>query len=1182
MPNSSNSQILLNSSQSLHRQVKILMVEDNENDRAIYRRYIKSDTTRDYQIFETNNIKDGIDIWRSHSPDVVVLDFNLPDGDGLELLELIGAGISEPKLPVIMLTGYEDGLVAARALKLGAADYLIKDNTNEGSFCHSIHQILERFTLFHKLQRSQKQETLISEISQHVRQSLELDKIYEAIVQDVKAFLKADRTVIYKFNPNMSGTIVAEAVDRPWGASIRLNIIDTCFRTNMGGAYQQGKIFAANDIYNTNLTSCHIQLLERFQVRANLVVPILLPESSEDFNNVNCHDSTLWGLLIVHQCSSTRNWEDVDLRLLQQLSVQLAIAIHQAELYQNLQKLNVSLEEKVQQRVSELQKSEQKLRQSEDLLRVSFDNAPIGMAILSLEGKFLTVNQNICKIYGYSSEQLLQMNSVEITHPDSIEATLSCLNRLIAGESSSATIEKHYIHKNGNLIDAVSRVSLVRDLNNNPVQFVVSVEDVTEKKQNEAKLAAAKIAEASNKAKSEFLAAMSHEIRTPMNAVIGMTGLLKSTPLTAKQQQFVSGIRQGGEVLLSVINKILDFSQIESGSLTIEEHPFDLRNCVDEILELMSSQTVSKSLELLTLIDPEVPQQVIGDSTCLRQILVNLIGNAIKFTESGEIVVTLNSTLIESSSNTCQLRFTVSDTGVGIAPEAIGKLFQAFSQADSSITRQYGGTGLGLIICKQLCKLMGGDIWVDSVVGQGTTFSFSILTRSIATELPLIAPELNEKRILVVNSNVKVQQAILIYTQAWGMEIQPAYSETEALNYLELLEFDAVLIDYNLQSIDLIGLAHNIQAIFPSLPIVWLTSIAINEISPCDQFAGYLSKPITSSKLYQVLSNVFSVLDIQSINPLQTFGIDSNFASKYPLQILIVEDNYVNQQILLLMLERLGYEGDAVGNGLEAVNALDRQFYDLIFMDIQMPIMDGLTACRHIRGLSEHSPWIIGLSANIFRESRETAISAGMNDYLTKPLEIEKLISTLRSVSTHLNSTQREHNWSKTQILELEEDRSLLHGSNSLVERSTDLLKVQFDNTDTINLSRISPQLDLAISGLAVINLSTLKMLEQCINKNTLSEVINSYLTESEKSIAIMRQSLTQLDFAKISFENHSLRGGCGTFGADRLVVICRELSILCKTEAHDSKVQAIDTILQQLELEFIKVSQLLKQRITI
>ena len=1301
MFNSVNSLINSNNSSSLNPSITVLMVINNESYRSIYCQYILTDTTANYQILEADNIADGLNLWRSHSPDVVVLDFYLRDGKGFQLLEKMGEGVTDPKLPVIMLAEDENGIDVAEALKLGSADYLIKDDINASSLSHSIHNLLNWFTVFRKLERSQQQEALVSTISMRVRQTLALDKIYEAIVQDVKKFLNADRTVIYKFNPNMSGTIVAEAVDEPWVASIRVNIIDTCFRDSLGGDYRQGRIFAANDIYKANLSPCHLQLLERFQVKANLVVPILIPDASICLGNTNHSDTpSLWGLLVVHQCSTTRNWEDIDSRLLQQLSVQLAIAIQQAELYQNLQKLNFSLEEKVRQRTAELEASErkfraifnntfqltgllspdgilleinktaldfsgltrkqvvnrpfedldwwstheanqpclrqaiakasqgeavryevnirganeklitldfslrplknqkgavillimegndisdrkqaeEKLRQNEELLRVSFDNAPVGMATLNLEGKFLTVNQDICKIFGYSSEQLRQMKSTMISHPDHIKSSQSSLNRLLVGEVSSVAIEKQYVHKNGQIIDAISRISLIHDINNKPLQFVVSVEDVTEKKKNEANLSATRLAEAANKAKSEFLAAMSHEIRTPMNAVIGIAGLLADTSLSTQQLQFVSIIRKGGEVLLSVINKILDFSQVESGKIELEEHPFNLRDCIDETLDLMASQTAKKSLELSALIDLDTPQCIIGDSTRLRQVLVNLIGNAIKFTESGEIVITVSSTLLESDSSIYQVNFTMRDTGIGIAPDAIDKLFKAFSQADSSITRQYGGTGLGLAISKQLCLLMGGDIKVESKIGEGTTFSFSIQVQAIATKAFAIAPELKNKQILVINSSPTIQQNIHLYAQSWGMIIQPAYSEIEALKHLAISDFDAVVIDRNLESIDALELARNIQDIFPDLPIILLTSVATEiPISPC--LAGYLVKPITLSKLYQEFLNVFSIVPPQPIFPLplHTLQLNSDFAIQHPFKILIVEDNFVNQQVLLLMLEHLGYRGDVATNGLEAVNALERQSYDLIFMDIQMPIMDGLTACKRIRQLSHRNPWIVGISANAFKESRDIALSSGMNDYLTKPLKVEDLFANLQRISHHLNSSN-----SLSENLDELPKKLVATGSSS---QSLAPLKVQFDHINrattlpSSDFPSIYSQVDFSTSGLTVINTSTLKMLEECIDISALSEIVSSFLTESDQAIAEMRQAFKQLDFAKISFENHAFRGGCGTLGADRLAAVCKELNYLCKLDDRPRKVEMIDIVLQQVELEYGKVSQFLQER---
>lgn len=785
------------------------------------------------------------------------------------------------------------------------------------------------------------------------------------------------------------------------------------------------------------------------------------------------------------------------------------------------------------QDISDRKQIESKLIQNKALLNSTIENSPIGIATFDLEGKFLNVNQSLCKIFGYSADELLNMTASDITHPNSIEKTSTALDILIKNEAESVRVEKQYIHKSGHLIDAISLVSLSRAELGNAIQFIANVEDVTERKQTEAKLASAKLAEEANQAKSKFLAVMSHELRTPMNAVIGMTGILLNTPLTPEQQQYVDTIRQGGEMLLEVINDILDFSRFESGRFELEEYPFKLQQCVEEVLDLMTSRTADKSLELLALIDLDVPQQIIGDHTRLRQILVNLVSNAIKFTERGEIVITVKSKLIDQETNLYELLFDVRDTGIGIEPDAIARLFKAFSQADNSISRKYGGTGLGLAICKQLCELMDGEIGVKSTVGKGSTFSFSIRAVAIASEPIAIAPELKGKRILSVNSHPTSQQAIALYTQQWQVSTQIACSATEALQLLELSPFDAVLIDRQLADSDAIELARNIQDSFPDLNLVLVTYLtAIANPSPVS-FADCIFKPISASKLSQVFTRIFS----SAKNPISPTSnlisnsslssnlisptLDEKFAIDHPLQILVVEDNPVNQQILLLMLEKLGYKSEAVENGLEALNALKRQAYDLIFMDIQMPIMDGLTATQNIRQLSYRHPWIIGLSANASIDSRESALSAGMDDYLTKPLRVKVLIAALRRV----------------------------------------------------------PQILISASGQHTLDLATLDTLEDSIGKQDLSKLIIVYLEHSSQAIARMKEAFKNRDLVALEAENHSLKGGSGTFGATQLFELCQDLQFICKilikSNRHTSEdIEKIESILKNIEAEYNHVAQ--------
>ncbi|MEA5488405.1 MULTISPECIES: PAS domain-containing protein [Pseudanabaena] len=803
------------------------------------------------------------------------------------------------------------------------------------------------------------------------------------------------------------------------------------------------------------------------------------------------------------------------------------------------------------QDISDRKLVEAKLLQNETLLKLTISNVPLGIATFDLEGKFLMVNQGFCHTFGYSEAELLNMTAIELTHPNSVEKTLKALNRLIENEATSGELEKQYIHKNGHAISVISRFGIVRDENGKPIQFVAGVEDVTERKQTEAKLAAAQVAELSNKAKSEFLAVMSHELRTPMNTVIGMTEILGNTLLTRQQQQYVATIRQGGEVLLSVINNILDFSRIESGYLEIEESPFKLQQCIEEVLELMSSRTAEKFLELVTFVSLDVPQLLLGDYTRLRQILVNLVSNAIKFTESGEVVITVTSRLIDYQTNTYELRFDVRDTGIGLAPKAIAKLFRAYSQADKSIARQYGGTGLGLVICKQLCELMGGEIGVSSNVGEGSTFSFSIKSRAIAEDTDttnLLLPELIGKRVLSVNTNSTLQQAIALYTKPWGMRVQAAYSATEALQSLTTSSFDVVLIDRKLKEsdgsqIDGLELAKNIQEIFPELNLILLTPVNINlnenNNIKLACFRDYITKPISVSKLFQAFSNVFSrkattfpqcITNVgsQSLYTSDEILKDENFANCYPFKILVVEDNPVNHKILLLMLESLGYRADSVDNGQKAINAVSNQAYDLIFMDIQMPIMDGLTSSQSIRQLAIQQPWIIGLSANAFSESRDSALGAGMNDYLTKPLKTTNLIAALQKIPQH---------------------------QNLVIDHS-------------------QPPIDLSI----------LSNLEDSVGSQNLDELITVYLEHSAKEIATMKAAFQTKDFVKMEAHNHALKGGSATFGATQLLISCQALQSICKmlikSNAYtEEDISKIAILLENIEDQYNYVYQTFQTR---
>ncbi len=1365
--------------------VTILIVDDSDSDRLLCRRYIQRDSQNTYRILESDTITQAMELWRSQQPDVTLVDFNLRDGNGLKFLEGIRAyllaentpnrGILDLKLPVIMLTGHGDERVAVNAMKLGAFDYLVKNDITEFSLRQSIHSLLEHLTLRYQLEQSRKREALINHLSLSIRQFFNLEDICQTVTQEIQKFLQADRTLIYKFNQDMSRQIVAETVIEPWQSCMHLVSEDDCINIQSNAQiheYKEGKVLVASDIYNANFADCHVQMLEGFHVRANIVVPILLSESmNHDLHDLlHPYDPSLWGLLIAHQCSAPRVWKDTEIQLLRQISVQIAIAIQQAEIYQNLQNLNNSLECQIQERTLALQTSENKLRSiltslpdiinlfaedgtcleairsdiDHDLISPNIERtgkkitellpeaianrqikaiqqAIVTREIQTLEQSFATNNRLvyeevqvvpfednsaivvvrdisdrkhteeelqsqyqriqllsevtskirqslkiddilattvaeiqrilqvdralICQIQNDGSviilketvtnqfepiigqvslsvreqyyqpyhqgifskidnidtanispihaeflrrndvkadvvvpimqseklwgllivnqcdhprqwteseidliQQLANQVAIAITQSQLIEALQKSeeqrrlaidLNQIGCWDFDIATgkaiwNENHYklmgldplkhescysawrerVHpddlewveiavitslENCTLLDieyrivqpqgdiywvlskgrgiydqsgnAVRMIGVILDINdrkrmelalqnslqrekmlnhfvqtirnsldlqvvfkaatnaianllnleqvtiaqylperkiwkhvavfrNSPEVFnrigleipdegnpfaerlkrmeIVQVDDanaiedeinrelaknasgawllvpiivndqvwgslssrktynvkpwepqemelaqaisnqlaiaiqqatlyqqlqleLAERKQTEIKLAQAKeSAETANKAKSEFLANMSHEIRTPMNGVIGMAQLLATTPLMDDQKHFVQIILDSGDALLTIINDILDLSKIESGKLNLEAAEFNLIDLLNSACNLLSKQVFDKGINLRYQVHPNIPKMFIGDSPRLRQILINLIGNAIKFTEQGSIAIAVSGKSI--AANTYELIFAIADTGIGINSEHIGNLFKPFMQADTSISRQFGGTGLGLAICKRLVELMGGTIWVESLgnVGGSPPSDWTI-----------------------TETDTPPQGSIFHF--AIGLPVHASDQSIEASDSLASIEV---------------------------------------EIIP-DQL---------------------------------------------PIKILIVEDNILNQKITQLMLKKLGYESDIIENGQECLTVLANsnpaREYEIIFMDVQMPVMDGITATKRIREnrASPNKPWIIAFTADALAEEQKACMDAGMNDFISKPVRIKEVS---RAIATYIQQQDR-------------------------------------------------------------------------------------------------------------------------------------------------------------------------------
>jgi PAS domain S-box-containing protein len=787
------------------------------------------------------------------------------------------------------------------------------------------------------------------------------------------------------------------------------------------------------------------------------------------------------------------------------------------------------------------------LESSEHRYRSLFERSLAGVYRSTIDGRILDVNDACFRIFGFASrEEHLARNASEVWfEPTDRDAFIA---RLIQSKSI-ADSEYCYRRKDGTPVWVLESVTLLESRTDAPAIIEGTMIDITKRKRAEQELHRAKeVAESANQAKSEFLANMSHEIRTPMNGVIGMTELLLHTDLSKEQREYAEIVLRSADSLLTIINDILDFSKVESGKTQLETIDFVLRTAIEEVADLLAERAQSKGVEMACLIHHDIPVVVRGDPGRLRQILTNLLGNAIKFTQAGEVV--LRAKLAEDLGDDVIVRIDITDTGIGISPEGRRRLFQSFSQADGSTTRKFGGTGLGLVISKRLAELMGGEIGVDSEPGKGSTFWFTVRLNKIPSSQIVVAAreDLRGLYALAVDDNQTNLQLVQAQTVAWGMVCDITTGGAEALQMIGAASvqrpYDLAILDMQMPGMDGLELAERIKR-DPSnagLRLVLMTSIGRRgqaALSERAGIAGYLNKPVRQSQLYDCLRTVMGPACRPSSGsadqPAKIVTAHSLKEARNLLRprVLLAEDNQTNQMAAVRMLEMLGYQVDVAVNGREAVEACRHVEYGIVLMDNQMPQMDGLSATREVRKFElahGRAPVpIIALTADAMQGDREKCMAAGMDDYLSKPFKVAQLGQMLKRWG-HLSAA-----------VGPEQDAATPVHQQSAIDSSV------FDDLRALE------------SGSAA---------DEFVNR-----LIDQYLVDATTRIAALKGAVEGGDAPALRLATHSLKGTSSTVGANRLAAMCEQLETLVRHSAFEGT----PALLAKLEDEFTRVRHALQ-----
>ncbi len=836
----------------------VLIVDDSPEDRELYRRYLQCDRQYSYTLLEATLGREALELWHKHQPDAVLVDYRLPDLDGLEFLARLQSFTQQPCLPVIMVTGHGNQAIAVQAMKAGAQDYLVKQQVTPERLQLAVNGAIETVQLRTQLQQRIERERLVLHITQKIHQTLDLSEILQTTVTEVRQFLQTDRVLAFELKPDGSGTVVAESVGAEWRSLLFSTIHDPCLAKNYLGCnrqellnydpafaenylkrYRQGYVTAIFDIQDSSIDPCHVELLAQFQVKANLVVPIV-------------QDNQLWGLLIAHHCASPRFWQPLEIDLLKELAIQVTIALRQAELYQQ-----------AQHELQERKRSAEALRDSEERYRCLAELIPQLVWTANTAGELLDVNQRWLEFTGLTLDQVGITGWEEVVHPEDVPILAQKWNQAVQ-QGTSYEAEGRMRRADGSYRWHLHQAIPQKNKQGQIVKWFGTATDIETQKELEVERdrllqlerTARETAERANRIKDEFLAILSHELRSPLNPILGWAKLLQTRKFNeTKTAEALATIERNAKLQTQLIDDLLDVAKILRGKLSMETAPVNLAFVIECAIDTVRTAAVSKSI----LLHPLLPNigQVSGDSNRLQQIVWNLLSNAIKFTpKQGRVEIRLERVDDEA-------HIIVSDTGIGINPDFLPHIFESFRQEDVSITRKYGGLGLGLAIVRQLVEAHGGTITADSPgEGLGATFTVCLPLLNIepqskqTDELSQQALDLTGIRVLAVDDDPDARELLTVLFAQYGAEVLTVASAASVLANLESFQPDVLVSDIGMPEVDGYSLIQQIRTLTPEkggqIPAIALTAYARVDDQQRAITSGYqrhVTKPLEPEQL---------------------------------------------------------------------------------------------------------------------------------------------------------------------------------------------------------------------------------------------------------------------------------------------------------------------------------------------